>query len=385
MNKNWLIRTRQNQVLGPVSREKIIELVEKGTIDPNDEICSGNGYWFYVKEKELLDLFLYQNQSQDYNPVSEVVSILSVERKEELKTAKNQLEDVEEEDVTFLININELEGSDIEDVEEDESPNIDINVDDDNAGSNKYPISSDLDYPDMNSIEILDSNVEEIKEFKVDPIDSNVENIHHTPDPQEVVLDSGMKVLLPSDDDLEYPDIGSNSSFSPLDPDEVDELDEIPDVSEEVSIDMSQFASKQDSSSNEELIDQNESDHPGNMSLAERERILRKERLESKLKGNKAPELPIPDKEAEASDDAVDSISDDFVEESKNDYSLFFVVGLIVVALIAIIYYYFKVLKKPISSVEISSVFISKSYAVEVPDVGILKKKVKNTHHQILS
>ena len=55
MGKNWLIRTKSNHILGPVSKDKVVELYQNGSIKPDDEICSGNGYWFFIRESELVD------------------------------------------------------------------------------------------------------------------------------------------------------------------------------------------------------------------------------------------------------------------------------------------------------------------------------------------
>lgn len=74
MNKNWLIRTKNNHILGPVSREKIKELLENGSIKGDDEICSGNGYWIHVREEDLLQKYLYQEKLQCFNPVQEAFS-----------------------------------------------------------------------------------------------------------------------------------------------------------------------------------------------------------------------------------------------------------------------------------------------------------------------
>ena len=55
MEKNWLIRTKNNHILGPVSKQKVRDLLDKGAIKGDDELCSGNGYWFYVREKKLIE------------------------------------------------------------------------------------------------------------------------------------------------------------------------------------------------------------------------------------------------------------------------------------------------------------------------------------------
>lgn len=73
--KNWLIRTKSNYLLGPVSREKLVQLVESGSIAPDDEICSGNGFWFFIKERDYLEKYLLQSSEvQGFNPVSEALN-----------------------------------------------------------------------------------------------------------------------------------------------------------------------------------------------------------------------------------------------------------------------------------------------------------------------
>lgn len=71
--KKWIIRTRSNHILGPVSQEKILELIENNSIHSDDEICSANGYWFQVKEADLLKKYLYEGNEQGFNPVSEAL------------------------------------------------------------------------------------------------------------------------------------------------------------------------------------------------------------------------------------------------------------------------------------------------------------------------
>ena len=81
MIKNWLIRTKSNHILGPVSKEKIIELYQNGSIRPEDEVCSGNGYWFFMREKDLVESYILGNKKQSFNPISEARDVLTAERK----------------------------------------------------------------------------------------------------------------------------------------------------------------------------------------------------------------------------------------------------------------------------------------------------------------
>lgn len=77
MGKNWLIRTKSNHILGPISKEKVLELYQNGSIKTDDEVCSGNGYWFFIRETDLVDKYLKGHNSQSFNPVSEAKDVLT--------------------------------------------------------------------------------------------------------------------------------------------------------------------------------------------------------------------------------------------------------------------------------------------------------------------
>lgn len=77
MGKNWLIRTKSNHILGPISKEKVLELLHNSSIKPDDEVCSGNGYWFYIRETELVDKYLLGTTAQGFNPMSEAKDVLT--------------------------------------------------------------------------------------------------------------------------------------------------------------------------------------------------------------------------------------------------------------------------------------------------------------------
>lgn len=77
MNKNWLIRTKSNHILGPVSKDKVIELYKNGSIKGDDEVCSANGFWFFIREKDLIEKYLLGNKGQPFNPISEAKDVLT--------------------------------------------------------------------------------------------------------------------------------------------------------------------------------------------------------------------------------------------------------------------------------------------------------------------
>ena len=48
----WLTRTANNQILGPFAQSEICHKIERGDLKLQDEVCSANGYWFYLHEAE---------------------------------------------------------------------------------------------------------------------------------------------------------------------------------------------------------------------------------------------------------------------------------------------------------------------------------------------
>ena len=94
MNKNWLIRTKNNHILGPVSIGKIRTLLENNSLNLEDELCSGNGYWFSVKEAELIQKYIHEEIPQSYNPVSEAQTNLARVSHKEIQSDANYSDDV---------------------------------------------------------------------------------------------------------------------------------------------------------------------------------------------------------------------------------------------------------------------------------------------------
>ena len=73
----WLIRSSDRKIFGPVSREKVVKLYEDKIIKDDDEICAGNGYWFYLREKEFLEKYLFGDETQPFDPMSESKDMLT--------------------------------------------------------------------------------------------------------------------------------------------------------------------------------------------------------------------------------------------------------------------------------------------------------------------
>jgi len=76
MEKDWLIRTHHKQILGPVSKEKIKYLINENTLTGEDEIACGNGFWFKIKEKEMVDKYIFGDFIQGFDPIGEAEDVL---------------------------------------------------------------------------------------------------------------------------------------------------------------------------------------------------------------------------------------------------------------------------------------------------------------------
>ncbi len=48
----WLIRTADNVIAGPYSREQVCSLISDGQLELQDEVCPGGSYWFHLHETE---------------------------------------------------------------------------------------------------------------------------------------------------------------------------------------------------------------------------------------------------------------------------------------------------------------------------------------------
>jgi hypothetical protein len=164
--KEWLIRTKNNHILGPVTREKVLDLYNNGSIKQEDEICTGNGYWFFVREKDLVDKYLLGNTNQDFNPVQEAEPVLTKKAEPAAPVAEpsgsvDEPVEMKEEDLEFpdidsgdaIPDDSDLEypdlslaGGDFDDLEPSnvvnlEASNPKINLDELNAKENQQPIA----------------------------------------------------------------------------------------------------------------------------------------------------------------------------------------------------------------------------------------------------
>jgi len=188
--------------------------MEKGALGLNDEVTSGNGFWFSLKEKDLVDKFLYGDIPQGYNPISESKSVLSKrenpDKTTSLNTApanKTQVLKVANEGPATLPKQEDLEYPDITLIQS--APSVATTSTASPQDDIKLPASDDLEFPD---ITIVARPSAPAFQSGHDGAQTHAES---APRPVEVkktiaepVADEGPAVY-PKDDDLEFPDLDS--------------------------------------------------------------------------------------------------------------------------------------------------------------------------------
>lgn len=56
--EDWLLRTAKNRISGPFTADRIRQMIAKGEIGLEDEICQANHYWFFLQERAEVRKFL---------------------------------------------------------------------------------------------------------------------------------------------------------------------------------------------------------------------------------------------------------------------------------------------------------------------------------------
>lgn len=203
MERNWLIRTYQNQILGPVAKAKLLEFIEKGALGLNDEVTSGNGYWFMLKERDLVEKYLYGDIPQGYNPISESKSVLSKRDNPDKTTSINTAP----ANKTQVIKINNEPGI-LPKSDDLEFPDITVvrqnpvSASSATAEETKVPDASDLEFPDISAVSTSSMAMPQSSPA-VAPKKEKV----HVVEKEASALDG--EVLYPKSDDLDFPDLNA--------------------------------------------------------------------------------------------------------------------------------------------------------------------------------
>lgn len=209
MERNWLIRTSQNQILGPVAKAKVLEFLQKSALGLNDEVCSGNGYWFSLNEKDLVDKYLYGDIPQGYNPISESKSVLSRRENPDKTTSLNTAPANKTQEMKLttqgpgvLPSGDDLEYPDLTMVSTKLSDLIGPGPTTHSIEDLKLPTSDDLEFPDVNLIATSINNNPQTPTYEGHSMDAS-------PKPKELakVPASSEVIIYPENDDLAYPDM----------------------------------------------------------------------------------------------------------------------------------------------------------------------------------
>ena len=230
MERNWLIRTSQNQILGPVAKQKLLEFVQKGALGMMDEVCSGNGYWFALKEKELVEKYLQGDLPQGYNPISESRSVLSRKDNPDKTTSINTAP--VNNNITQIIKL-DLESLNAATPKADdlELPDLTL-VSKAPVLETKLPNQDDLEFPDValisSSVSAAFKSGEQglqasLTSAKIPmPIPKPSHAISQVENKKVQSVSSSEDIVLPDEDDLAFPDMDDVKTSPKIDKGKVD-------------------------------------------------------------------------------------------------------------------------------------------------------------------
>jgi hypothetical protein len=49
--EQWLVRTAKNWIAGPYTKDQVCKMILGGQLSLHDEVCSANGYWIFIHER----------------------------------------------------------------------------------------------------------------------------------------------------------------------------------------------------------------------------------------------------------------------------------------------------------------------------------------------
>lgn len=314
--RNWLIRTKSNKILGPLSKEKVIEFVQDGTLTEEDELCSGNGFWFWIKEDDLLNKYLFGAEEQTFNPVAEAETKIANKLVGLVKT-KGIVETYEGGNDSTPIGMPDIPNDSIT-----TNDNITINVTEDGEEV-ILPDDGDLDFPDpidYSNTTLPEHNTVEKTSKEECEIPSNV-GVSLSEAAQAMDIEEE-EIILPPSEDLDFPD---------MDDDMPTLASVVEDNADEASIDLADLVNEE-VSSDEDLIAlkakealEAERNSEANIALDTSEEVE-----EDEIAPMKAVEMPRPAKKKKATKKKT-SVKK---KKRKSDYSFVYVALLILIILL---------------------------------------------------
>ncbi len=359
--------------------------MEKGALGLNDEVTSGNGFWFSLKEKDLVDKFLYGDVPQGYNPISESKSVLSKrenpDKTTSLNTApanKTQVLKAVNEGPGTLPKQEDLEYPDITLIQT--APSVATAAPASSQEEVKLPNSDDLEFPDITivarpstpSFESGHDGVQSHAEAAPRPVE-----VKKTPVEQPSTVEG--PVVYPKDDDLEFPDLTAMTSSEPAPSPAEEDLDfkvKMPEAKAATPVEevkpapaakksgMINFKNEVEGDSNLTLMfDTLGHDKPKETPRAEKPEPLhlakRSAQAQSQPKHDHQPEKLLHERRVKTSaqpkeitKDLPKEVQDRSMPEElkkRNDNYLLYILVIIVLIILALFFYYYRnILNKPL-------------------------------------
>lgn len=377
MDRNWLIRTTQFQILGPISKEKILEFYKKGALGPDDEICSGNGYWFSIKEKDLVEKYLTGDIPQSFNPISEAPTVVALKASMGDQTSslnRAHPSKTTSPDQTLVLSTSIL--IDQNGLSSQSDATAVVSLKDLNASkeSEKVPTKSDLEYPDIvvpkkDDLEYPDLAAPKKEDLEYPSLTLDLDTPtptksvggssvkdqtamkYNIPSAESLQAESSDPVHLPKDDDLAYPDMSSSSKRDfkldiKNDSGLTLELEERkPTVNEEAT--KTQFMTTSPGSAKAVLVN---NDIPAKKSEEPVAKVHVKPQEERKLLSERKKTV---NKEVQPSKKAQQIRQNEEKPVApnlgkRNDTYFFFIIVLLILIILGVLFYYQEILNKPL-------------------------------------
>lgn len=371
MERNWLIRTAQNQILGPVSKVKVVEFIQKGALGLTDEVSSGNGYWIGIKEKDLLEKYVFGDVPQSYNPISEAKTVLANKENPDLTSSLNlspanikMNAPVEVNEKVVLPKNDDLEFPDMNDIVSSIDSQEDVTRVSSLADFKKnldeqvsIPNSSDLEFPDFNESHVDNDITRMTQAPKLSASDSDELKFEVPKEYQSKKSstansekESQVQAVLPKQDDLEFPDL--NAIIKKVDKSEATVAKSVssentstkidPGSPLNLEIDFTRTVALKDTQAKEILEIKKTANTPTKKLPNEQsKKVNLHERKQKPIFKKNIEELRDPKREQIYTKTDLPQV------KKRNDTYLFFILFLVIVIIVAVFYYFKEILNKP--------------------------------------
>lgn len=333
MERNWLIRTTQKQILGPVAKSKVLEFLQKGALSLNDEVASGNGYWFALKETDLVEKFLYGDLPQGYNPISESKSVLSKREHPDKTTSLNaspnykaQTSKTTPPGPGVLPENSDLEYPDVTAIHKKVIQETE---------EAKLPVSQDLEFPD---ITLIKANINNSLKSEIKHQEKITTKITSKPGDQ-----SGANlepIIYPDNDDLAYPDIETEKIVVKTEIKKSTSKDFNNEIEEDSGLSLNEPTPEEKTELTQILKKpKNKESHP----IGEEKKLLHERKIKGPIQAAAPKEMkkePVTEKPR--------APMPEHLKKRNDNYLLYMLVILVLIILALFFYYYNTILNKPL-------------------------------------